>query len=117
MYSLTINFGPNGSAWALLFKTEEKAGEAYGAYMEAKMNGAERNVLIGSDDFGQAYAITVDEIHGVMLEDLDQTEAARIYRSLAEERLKIKFTEAAKNDPVLRHAMQQRPSVLTPGIR
>ncbi len=68
MYSLTINFGPTGTAWALLFKEEAKAEEAYNAYMEAKMNGADRNVLIGSDDFGQAYAISVDEIHGVVLE-------------------------------------------------
>ena len=116
MYSLTISFGPTGTAWALLFKEEAKAEEAYNAYMEAKMNGAERNVLIGSDDFGQAYAVTVDEIHGIVLEDLDQVEAARIYRSLAEERLKVKLMEAARADPVIRAAIaqQNRAPVLTP---
>ena len=115
MYSLTISFGPTGTAWALLFKEEAKAEEAYNAYMEAKMNGAERNVLIGSDDFGQAYAIPLDEIHGIVLEDLEQIEAARIYRSLAEERIKVKLMAAAKTDPVIGPALRGQGSpVLTP---
>jgi len=116
MYSLTINFGPSGSAWALLFKTEEKAGEAYNAYVGNIMSGGtELNVLIGSDDFGQTYAIPVSQIHGVMLEDLDLIEAARIQRSLAEERVKIKFVAAAKSDPLIGPASRgQVPGVLTP---
>jgi hypothetical protein len=114
MYSLTINFGPNGSAWAFLFKDKEKATAAFELAM---MNQQQSSDVAMTDDFGQTAIIVGDDIHGACLEDLDQVESARIYRSLAEERIKAKFIEAAKNDPVLRHAMQQRPSVLTPGIR
>lgn len=118
MFSLTINFGPSGSAWALLFKTEEKAGEAYNAYVDYKVTPTRASdTLIGSDDFGQSYAIPFEDIHGMMLEDLDLVEGARIARSLVEERVKAKFIEAAKSDPTLRQAMQQRPGVLTPGMR
>lgn len=116
MYSLTISFGPNAVAWALLFKDEEKAREAFNTYVDSKVIGASDGAMIGSDDFGQAYAIPFDEIHGVCFEDLDQTEAARIQRSLAEERCKVKLMAAAKTDPVIGEAIRrsQGAPVLTP---
>ena len=115
MYSLTIHFGPNAVSWALLFKEEEKAGVAYNAYVANKMNGIESDMLIGCDDFGQSYAIQFNDIHGMLLEDLDLVEAARIQRSLAEERCKVKLMAAARSDPVIGPAMRgaQTP-VLTP---
>jgi hypothetical protein len=115
MYSLTIHFGPNAVAWALLFKNDEKARDAFNAYVEFKVNGTS-GILIGSDDFGQNYAIPFDEIHGMCFEDLDQTEGARIQRSLAEERCKVKLMTAAKSDPVIGEAIRrsQGAPVLTP---
>jgi hypothetical protein len=115
MYSLSIHFGPASLVWALLFKEEEKAGVVYNAYVDAKMSGAQETVLLGADDFGQSFAIPCNEISGILLEDLDQIEEARIQRSLADERCKAKFMVRAKSDPVIRQAMGQGgPSVLTP---
>jgi hypothetical protein len=116
MYSLTIHFGPNAVAWALLFKNEEKARDAYNTFVDYHVNLATGGAIIGSDDFGQAYAIPFNEIHGICFEDLDQTEAARIQRSLAEERCKVKLMAAAKSDPVIGEAIRrsQGAPVLTP---
>jgi hypothetical protein len=112
MYSLSISFGPTGTVWAYLFKEETNAAKTYNAWVSYKVNGEERGALLGSDDFGQSYAIPMDEIRGVMIEDLDQIEEARIQRSLADERCKAKFMVRAKTDPVIRQAM----GVGSPGI-
>lgn len=116
MYSLTIHFGPNAMTWALLFKEEEKAGEVYNAYMDHQVSGTERGMLIGSDAFGQTFAIPMEEIRGMLIEDLDLVERARIERSLAEERCKVKLMDAAKADPTIGAAIrrQQGAPVLTP---
>jgi hypothetical protein len=118
MYSLSINYGPTGTVWALLFKDEEKAEQAYNAYVDHKMNHAAGvSVLIGSDDFGQCYAIPFDEIHGMLFENLEQLEQARIQRALADERVKAKFMKAARSDPTIMEAARQgQPGtgVLTP---
>jgi hypothetical protein len=117
MWNLTISFGPTGTVWALLFKTEEKAGEAYNAYVNNQMSGIDSDVLIGCDDFGQSYAIAFSEIHAVLLEDLEQIEQARIQRALADERVKAKFMAAARSDPTIMAAAragQNGPGVLTP---
>ena len=112
MYSLTISFGPTGTVWAFLFKDKETANGVFDAIHE-QIN--EKSGTYVQDDFGQR-AMVVLPIHGICLEDLDQVEAARIYRSLAEERLKVKLMEAARADPVIRAAIaqQNRAPVLTP---
>ena len=116
MYSLSIHFGPNAMVWALLFKEEAKAGEAYNAYMDYKATPVAHSVLIGTDDFGQTYAIPMEEISGILLEDLDLVEEARILRSLANARGEVKARQRASTDPVIRTA-QQGPSVLQPNFR
>jgi hypothetical protein len=113
MYSLTIHFGPNAMCWALLFKEEAKAGEAYNAYVASKVNGDTVDILIGTDDFGQSYAIPLADINGILLEDLDLVEEARIQRSLANARTEVKFQQRARVDPVIRNAQAGTP-VLTP---
>jgi hypothetical protein len=113
MYSLTIHFGPNAVAWALLFKEEEKAGVVYNAYVGNMLNGAEAALLIGVDDFGQSFAIPFNDIHGIMLEDLDLVEEARIQRSLANARGEVKARQRASTDPVIRQAQTGAP-ILTP---
>ena len=116
MFSLTINFGPTGTAWAFLFKDKEKADEAY-----ALMCSVPCMVESLVDDFGQKAVFKNSEVHGIVLEDLEQVEAARIYRSLAEERIKVKLMAAAKSDPLIAEAMRraQGAPVLTPmgGVR
>lgn len=118
MFNLTICFGPTGgTAWALLFKTEERAGEVYNAFVSGSLNAvACPDVLVGSDDFGQSYAIPFDEIHGMMLEDLELVEQAHVLRGVAAERVKAKFVTAATSDPTIRAAQRQQGQtpVLTP---
>ena len=115
MFNVSISFGPIGTVLSFLFKEEAKASEPYSAYVNYKMNGAEGGVLIGSDDFGQTYAIDFEGIHAVFVEDLDQIEQARIQRALADERVKAKFMQAAKTDPVIRQAIQgQQAPIMTP---
>ncbi len=111
MYSLTINFGPTGTAWAFLFKEKEAAQGAYRSVSESISNGL---MVALQDDFGQTG--TMGSVNGYVIEDLDQIEAARIYRSLAEERLKVKLMTAAKSDPVIGEAIRrsQGAPVLTP---
>ena len=115
MYSLTISFGPAATVWQFLFKEEEKAGVVYNAYVESKINSAVGVMLIGADDFGQSFAIPFEEIRGVLLEDLELTTESRIRRTLEQAHGQAKYTERAKNDPILRQAMNQRgPGVITP---
>ena len=66
-----------------------------------------------TDDFGQTAVIDKDSVHGILLEDMDLVEEARIYRSLANARGEVKARQRAQTDPVIRTA-NQGPSVLQP---
>ncbi len=113
MYSLTIHFGPNAIMWQFLFKEEDKAGLVYNAYMDYKASHAEKGMLIGADDFGQSFAIPIEEISGMLIEDIELMEEARILRSLADARAQAKLQQRARTDSVIRSAQQQTP-VLQP---
>jgi hypothetical protein len=113
MHSLTIHFGPNAMVWSLLFKDEEKASTIYNAYMDSRMNAADKATLLGADDFGQAFAIPMEQINGILLEDLELTEEARIQRSLADARASAKLQMRARTDSTIRQAQSGAP-VLTP---
>jgi hypothetical protein len=115
MYSLSIHFGPNAMVWALLFKDKERALAHYSAYETAKGRELPGRYIV-EDDFGQQASIELDSVHGVMLEDLDLVEEARILRSLANARGEVKARTRAMSDPVLRGA-QQSPGVITPNFR
>ena len=115
MYSLSIHFGPNAMVWALLFKDKERALAHYSAYETAKGRKLPGRYIV-DDDFGQQASVELDSIHGVMLEDLDLVEEARILRSLANARGEVKARQRASTDPVIRSA-QQGPSVLQPNFR
>lgn len=114
MYSLSIHFGPNAMVWALLFKEEEKAAQAYNTYVDFKVNSAAGGIMIGIDDFGQSYAIPFEEISGILLEDLDLVEEARIQRSIINARGEVKARQRAMTDPIIRAAQAGGPSVITP---
>ena len=111
MYSLTIHFGPNAMVWAFLFKEHEKAKQ----WAYAARNSTAPPQIVIEDDFGQIAKINTADIHGVLFEDLEQSEEARIQRSLAEARTRVKLEARAKTDPTIRQAMgAQGPGVLTP---
>ena len=115
MFNVSISHGPVGTVWALLFKTEEKAVELLSTVVSVHGKQAGEGILSGTDDFGQSYAIPFENIHAILLEDLDQIEQARIQRALADERVKAKFMVAAKSDPAIRQAIQgQQAPIMTP---
>jgi hypothetical protein len=101
MFSLTIVFGPGPMVWTLMYKNREKA-EAH------------RNFLYGtddqinlSDDFGQEASLKRTEIHGSMLEDMEQSKLAHIERALHQARTQAKGAEIADSDPVLAQARRR----------
>jgi hypothetical protein len=112
MYSLTIHFGPNAMSWALLFKDKERAFSYYSAYETAKGRNLPGRYIL-EDDFGQHLSLELNSVHGILLEDLDLVEEARILRSLANARGEVKARQRAATDPTIRQA-QQGPSVLQP---
>lgn len=119
MHSLTILVGENCTPWMLMFKTEEKAGIIYNAYVTVKMQpDSIGGVLVGCDDFGQTFAIPYDGIRGMMLENLDLSQEAYVERGLHNARSQAKAQEKAMTDPKLMAAMRrqgQGPAVLQPG--
>lgn len=100
MFSLTIVFGPGPMVWTLMFKTREAAEVAVEIIEVAKKNGD----IHAEDDFGQKCKINPNELHGYMLEDLEQSRLAHIERALHQARTQAKGTELADADPVLRQA-------------
>jgi hypothetical protein len=97
MFSLTIVFGPGPMVWTLMFKTEEKAREELAKIVDLP-------TISYADDFGQECLITRGSIHGMMIEDLEQSRLAHIERALHQARTQAKGAEIADNDPVLKQA-------------
>lgn len=115
MYSLSIHFGPSPVPAQLLFKNEENAGSIYNNYVSFMTNNASGGILIGSDDYGQTFAIAFKDIHAVILEDMDLGEESRIQRGLSQARGQANANKRAQSDPVIMAAQRgQGPSVLTP---
>ena len=110
MYSLTIHFGPNAMVWSFMFK-EKPNFES----LKSEMHSGASCFNI-TDDFGQNGYFRCKEVHGMMLEDLDLVEEARILRSLANARSEVKARQRAATDPVIR-AAQNGPGVIAPNFR
>jgi hypothetical protein len=119
MYSLTICFGPTATSWAFLFKERKEAEDHASSFYlrETSSNPPKHDIVWITDDFGQAGFVNINSIHGVIIEDLDLTEQARIERSMVDARAQTKFNARAQDDPTIKAAIakQQRgPSVITP---
>ncbi len=110
MYSLTIHFGPNAIMWQFLFKDKEKA---YESFMRASQQVDKATHFSIADDFGQEGTFGYASVHGVLIEDIDLMEEARILRSLADARASAKLQSRARTDSVIRAAQTGAP-VLTP---
>lgn len=110
MFILSVCFGPNGTIWGLMFKSREAADKA------AVALNAEETVI---DDFGQEACIKKSDIHGILLEDQDQSALAIEQRELHNLRLRGKIMQRAGADPMIRAAMSgmgamQVPPILNP---
>lgn len=114
MHSLTIVFGPSPMPWILLYRDQEKA-ESHSAFARTAMVN-EGNIEL-TDDFGQRVGLRGKAIHGVMLEDMDQSKLAHIEQGLHRARTQAKAQELAAADPILKvAAMRQGPAMLQPGF-
>lgn len=119
MHSLTICFGPAATPWILLFKEEVKAATIYNEYSNHLVAGASSGALIGADDFGQAFVLSISEIKGMMLEDMDASQEAQIERGLHQARTQAKAETKAMSDETIKSAIrakQQGPAVYSPGM-
>lgn len=116
MFSLTICFGPAATIWTMLFKEEEKAATFYDAYINTPVSHTDDRIpLTVTDDFGQRAVIDLNQIHSVMLEDMEVSQMAAIERGLHQARTQAKAQSRAMADPALKAAMLgQGPAVHSP---
>jgi hypothetical protein len=114
MFSLSICFGPQGTTWALLFKTEEEANAQWSIINSTPP----QHALALKDSFSQqAVFAKREEIHGCMLENLDETKLAHIERTLHELRLKTKLGQVASTDPMIQMGrVSNSPAMLSPAM-
>lgn len=105
MFSLSIVFGPGNGAWTFMFKTRKAAEGAM--YVWETDNPP---LLRITDDFGQSAVVERKQIHGILLDDLDESGKAHIERALAQARTQAKANNAAMADPTLKASqMMQNP--------
>lgn len=109
MFSLTIVFGPSPVPWVLLFRSEE-------AMVDAHIK-LEQGTLT-EDSFGQKVHIkNTATIHGIMMEDMDQSALAHVEQSLHRARTQAKANTMARSDKVLQAAaMVDGAPMLQPGF-
>ena len=113
MYSLSISFGPAGTIWGLLYKTREAAEVAYGIATNSNTH-ANPEITHLTDDFGQCFYAHRSDVHGVMLEDLTESQLGMIERSLHNKRGEVKANQRAAADPAIKTAMMSRTPVYSP---
>lgn len=115
MYSLTICFGPTATVWTLLFKEADRAQKAHAELTSAGVPATA--VLSLGDDFGQEVALRADQIHGVLLEDMDHSALAQVERGIHQARTQASAQDRAMSDPKIRQSIlrqQQGPAVMSP---
>ena len=108
MYSLSIAFGDVPTPWRLLFRSKERA-ETFRDMHKNFPNGD----VVGMDDFGQEISVKGSSIHGLMLENLDESMLAYVEMMLHQAKCQAKAQTRANSDPVLT-AGRRGPAVLTP---
>jgi hypothetical protein len=108
MFSLTICFGPQATAWAFMFKTKESAEAAATTILLD-------HVVKITDDFGQTAVFAGNQIHGHVLEDMNISKLAHQERALHMERMKAAVTMQIQSDPAMRAARNgQGPGIVSP---
>src|ERR1700693_4784093 len=109
MYNVTVIFGPGPIAWSFLFKHVTSAKTFF-----EKFNGTDL-IFNLEDEYGQKAAIFSNHIHGVLLEDMDETKNAQIERSLHQARVQLKANQMAQQDPALKFAATMQQPMMQPG--
>ena len=110
MFCLNVALG--NTSWRLLFRDVEKAKAAFGNLTPHHTDGT---VLSVEDDFGQTLTTVVSSIHGLMLEDLDQTKMAHVEMALHQARTQSLATKMAQTDQTLKaDSMARGPAIIAP---
>lgn len=112
MYNLTIHFGPNAVAWSFLFKDKEKAEQAR---QGADVAMCQNEGFFIEDEFGQR--ASVSGIHGVLLEDMEAGQEARIVRGIDQAKGQLRANKRAQTDPEVQAFMreqQRSPAIIDP---
>jgi len=113
MFSLTICFGPAGTMWQLMFRTQEAAAAAATGY-DSIVNAGTGRLILG-DDFGQTLNMEAKDLHGCVLEDLSLSKAAHIERALHQARMQAEGQQQAETDAILRAARARSgPAIIDP---
>jgi hypothetical protein len=111
-----VNIALGNTCWRLLFKDEEKAKHIFDSLKPLPLS---TKTVRAEDDFGQICELTIESIHGLMMEDLDKAKLANVELFLHQQRVQAMATKAAQSDPGLRaSSMMNGPRVLDPmGMR
>lgn len=105
MFSLTVCFGPQATAWAFMFKTQESLNKAIEKFP---------GVSAIADDFGQ-WATFERPIHGYIIEDMNLSKLAHQERAIHMERMKAAVTQQVQTDPALRAGRAGNgPAIVSP---
>ena len=110
MYSLTVTFGPGPTVWRFLFRDKARA-EGYNA-LTSMMPSQDFHI---EDDFGQCGDIKAAQIHGRMLENMDESALAYVELALFNARVQAKAQSRAEGDSTINRHMRG-PAVLTPNM-
>ena len=106
VHSLTVLVGP--ASWRFLFKSKERAEQ----FKNFKTDHPTQDLVV-DDDFGQHAEIKALSIHGIMIENLDETRLVAVEMMLHEARIRATASQRAQSDTHLRQA-QRGPAVHTP---
>lgn len=113
MFSLAINFGKSGVAWSLLFTKQESLDAAL-----APLASASPDEDIGfKDDFGTTAAIKRGQINGWLVENLELTKGAMIFRSMNNARMQAECQNQAMSDPTLARLRGEGSPIIQPFTR
>lgn len=104
MFSLSITFGPAGSAPTTLVMLWKDGDKARAARDEMTMLDVGPVATI-ADDFGQELSLVTTSLISIWLENMEMSAVASIERGLHQMRTQIKGTQAAQADPIAKVAM------------
>ena len=108
MFCLNVALG--NTSWRLLFRDAEKAKAAFQV-----LNSDFATQVSVEDDFGQTLVAFGESMHGLMLEDMDQTKMAHVEMALHQARTQSLATKMAQTDQTLKaDSMARGPAIIAP---
>jgi hypothetical protein len=98
VHSLTVVFGP--ASWQFMFRSKEKA-EQYAHFR----NDHPTQDLIIDDDFGQHAEIRASSIHGIQIENLEESRLVHVERVVHDIKIRSAAQQRAQREPALSRVM------------